>query len=265
MGSLFYPQLSSGALAQYPIKKTRLFRTIKNILADGSMILLPDTGYSRLLWNLSYTGLSTSDTEALQAHFAACKGPLHAFTFIDPSDNMLVSSANLSNPAWQASHLVGVRGGMSDPVGRSSAFTLTNNGEASQEFVQTLVVPASFTYCFSIYVVSAEQAPVTLLRRGSSVTQLLTASAGPTWSRVSSAGQINDLGAQFTVGLSLSAGQQITVYGPQLEAQPAPSSYRSTAQISGVYANSHWAIEQLPIAATAPELYSVACSIETAL
>ncbi len=263
MGNLYYPQLSSGALAQYPIRKTRLFRTIKNVLPDGSMFLARDPGYSRWLWDLSYSSLSTYDTQALQAHFSACNGPLHAFTFIDPTDNMLVWSSDLSNPAWRASTLIKVQAGAADPLGGASAFVITNTAETTQDIAQTLTIPASFNYCFSIYIAGASQPAATLIRRGSSVTQSQGVNIGQSWIRAVSAGQLNDSGAEFTIGLSLSAGQQVVVFGPQLEAQLAPSPYRPTAQVSGVHPNAHWATGQLSIAATAPDLYSTAFTIET--
>jgi len=264
MGSLYFPQLSTGALAQYPIKKTRLYRTITNVLPDGTMFLTQDSGYSRSLWSLSYSNLSVSDIQAIQTHFAACNGPLHAFTFIDPTDNLLAWSSDLLNPAWHTSTLINVKPGATDPLGGSGAFIVTNNGESSQELVQTLSVPAGFTYCLSLYVTSSQPTTVTLLRRGSRSTQLVQAITGQTWNRAVSVGQLDDPGTALTVGFSLLAGQQVVVFGPQLEAQLAPSQYRPTTQISGVHSNSHWAVEQLSIAATGPDLYSTAFTIETA-
>lgn len=264
MGSLYFPQLSTGALAQYPIKKTRLYRTITNVLPDGTMFLTPDSGYSRSLWTLSYSNLTTSDIQAIQTHFAACNGPLHAFTFIDPTDNMLLWTSDLSNPSWRTSTLINVKPGAADPFGGSGAFIVTNNGESNEELVQMLAVPAGFTYCLSLYVTSSQPTTVTLLRRGSRSTQLVQTIAGQTWSRAISVGQLDDPGTALTVGFSLLAGQQIVVFGPQLEAQLAPSQYRPTVQTSGVHSNSHWAVEQLSIAATGPDLYSTAFTIETA-
>jgi hypothetical protein len=265
MANLYYPQLSSGALAQYPIKKTRLFRTVKNVLPDGGLVLFSDPAYSHLLWTLSYSGLSGSDIGALQAHFAACNGPFHAFTFIDPTDNMLLWSADLSNPVWQSPSLIKVQANIADPFGGSGAFTITNNGQANLEFSQTVNVPAGYQYCFSVYLASAQQATATLFRRGSAMTQSMAANVSPTWQRIVSAGQLSDSGTVFTVGLSLMPGQQLLVYGPQLEAQISPSTYRPSTQTSGVYPDSHWSVEQLPIAATAPDLFSAAFTIETAV
>lgn len=264
MGNLYYPQLSSGALVQYPIRKTQLFRTIKNILPDGNMLLSVDSGYSHRLWTLSYIDLSLSDIQALQGHFAACSGPLRAFTFIDPTDNMLLWSSDLSQPVWQnPSATITVHGGAADPFGGSSAFTITNNGESAEGLTQTLSVPSNFNYCFSIYLANVQETSATLIRSGSSTTQTASGRVSQGWTRLVSAGRLNDSGTEFAVGLRLSPGQQLTAFGPQLEAQPAPSPYRSTAQSSGVYPDSHWAVEQLPIAATAPDLFSTTFTIET--
>jgi hypothetical protein len=264
MADLYFPQLSSGALAQYPIQKTRLFRTIKNALPDGSMFLAVDPGYSHLLWNLSYVDLSISDIQILQIHFDACKGPLHAFTFIDPTDNMLLWSSDLSNSSWQnPSGLITITSGVADPFGGSGAFRITNNGQTSQDLTQTLRVPSNFNYCFSIYVASFQQSTATLIRSGSSATQPVSGSVSQAWTRLISAGQLTDSGMEFAVGLRLLPGQQLITYGPQLEAQPAPSPYRPTTTTAGVYPGSHWSVEQLPIAATGPDLFSTTFTIET--
>src|SRR5437764_10473109 len=103
MPKLYFPQLATGAVAQYPIRKMKLVRTIKNVLSDGTMILYPDAHAARLVWELSYTNLSMSEVEAIQAHFNTCVGRFHAFTFIDPTDNMLLSSSDLTTLPWQTS------------------------------------------------------------------------------------------------------------------------------------------------------------------
>lgn len=265
MPNLFYPQLSSGAMAQYPIRKIRIARTIKNVLPDGSMILLSDADGARLLWELSYTDLSNSDIQALQAHFKACVGPFHGFTFIDPTDNMLVSSADLTNSPWLSSSLIRVSQGIADPVGGNGAFTLTNTGQSNLAITQILDVPSGYQYCFSIYALSAIPSAITLVRNGLTEQEETSVAIGPNWTRATSSGRLNDSGVGLTIGITLSPGQQVQVYGPQLEAQVAPSRYRPTAQTGGVYANAHWAVDQLSVTASAPDLYSTAFSIETAV
>lgn len=264
MTSLYYPQLASGALAQYPIRKMRLARTIKNVLADGSMILFADPNGARLTWQLSYTGLSTTDIQALTQHFNACAGPFRAFTFIDPTDNMLLSTSDLTNAAWNTSSLITIEGNIADPAGGSGAFTVTNTGQANQEIGQTLPVLANYQYCFSVFVMSAQPSFIELVRRGPSVEQSDDFAIGPTWTRIASSGRLDDSGTNFSIAVNLAAGQQVQLYGLQLEAQIAPSRYRPTGT-GGVYTNAHWAADQLIITADAPNLFSTAFNIETSI
>jgi hypothetical protein len=265
MANLFFPQLTSGALAQYPIRKTRLARTIKNVLPDGSMILLPDPNAARLIWQLSYCDLSSTDITALQAHYAACAGPLRAFTFIDPTENMLVWSSNLTAAPWQVSSQIRLSCGALDPEGGTAAFTATNLGEASQQISQTLAVPANYQYCFSLYAASSQSSTLTLTRSGSVSQESVIFAVGSNWRRLMSSGQLADAGTSLTVSIDLEAGQQIQIYGVQLDAQAMPSRYRPTAQTGGVYPNAHWAADELCIAAEATNLFSTVFSIEAAI
>jgi hypothetical protein len=265
MANLYFPQLMSGALVQYPIRKTLLTRSIKNILPDGNMILLADPDAARLIWQLSYADLSSADIRALQAHFNACVGPFHAFTFIDPTDNMLASSSDWTAAAWQQSGLIKVVPGIADPAGGSAAFRVTNTSAANQEISQVLAVPASYQYCFSIYASSAYSSTLNLVRSGPSSSQVTNFVVGPTWTRLISAGRLNDPGVNLTVAVSLSPGQEIQIYAVQLEPQNAPSRYKPTTNSGGVYAGAHWTADELTITAQAPDLFSASFSIETAL
>jgi hypothetical protein len=265
MSKLYYPQLASGAVAQYPIRKTKLARTIKNVLSDGTMILYPDPHASRLVWELSYTSLSATELEAIQVHYKNCVGRFHGFTFIDPTDNMLLSSSDLRSAAWQTSSLIQITPGAGDPDGGYSAFIVTNTGQVSQTISQSIAVPASYQYCFSLYVNSDQASTVTLLRSGIWSEESTDLPVNPSWTRIVSSGQLNDPGAIFTVGIGLAAGQRLELYGFQLEAQISPSRYRPTAQTAGVYSNAHWAVDELTVIAAAPGLFSTAFTIETAI
>lgn len=265
MANLYFPQLASGAYAQYPLQKTRAARTIKNSLADGSMIVFADPGSSRLYWQLAFAELSWVEANALQAHFEACAGPVRAFTFIDPAGNMLAWSSDLNAAAWSKSGLVRCVGGAADPVGTSSAFTVTNNATIAEDITQTLLVPANYHYCFSIYARSAAQSSITLVRRGASTEAAAVYDIGSDWTRLTSAGELGAAATEVSVAIRLSAGQQVTLYAPQLEPQLAPSRYRATSANGGVYPKSHWAVDNLVITATAPNLFSTAFSIEAIL
>ena len=262
MANLFFPQLTSGVLVQYPVRRVLVQRSIKNILADGSMILLPDPAAKKIVWQLSYTELSSADMAALVNHFAVCEGRLQAFTFIDPTGNMLMNSANLTAGGWQLPSNISSVAKVADPAGGLQAVQLTNVGQAAQEIVQTVAVPSGYQYCFSAYVSGPQNGSIGLIRRGSAAEESSLSTIGPQWTRVSSSGRLSDSGTSMTVGLSLAAGQQISLYGPQLEAQVWLSRYCATGQAAGVYANAHWAVDQLPTVAEGPDLFGTAFTIE---
>ena len=268
MANLYFPQLSSGALAQYPIQKVRIVPTVKNVMLDGNMLLYADLnanpGASRMIWELSYAGLGQVDLQALQSHFEACLGPLRAFTFIDPTNNMLVSSEDFTNSCWQTGAMQ-VTAEVADPAGGMQGTVLTNTSQASQQIVQTLAVPANYQYCLSAYVLSAQATSIVLTRSGSTASDATSFTVGPSWTRVVSSGRLNDAGTTFTAGILLAPGQQVTIYGMQLEAQQQPSGYRRTGQEGGVYPGAHWATDELAITATAPDVFSTSFSIETSL
>ncbi len=106
---------------------------------------------------------------------------------------------------------------------------------------------------------------IVLIRRGSSVADATSLVIGPGWNRIVSSGRLNDPGTNLTVAVSLAAGQQVSLYGLQLEAQVAPSRYRPTAQTGGVYSTAHWGTDQFAMTVDAPNLFSTSFSIETAL
>jgi hypothetical protein len=265
MANLFFPQLESGALAQYPIDKTQVIRTIKNVLADGSNLVFGDPTSAQIYWQFAYTNLSVAETNALRAHFDACAGRLRAFTFIDPTGNMLASSIRPDMPPWEFAAPVQFEAGHADPAGGSTAFVVTNTSQAVQDIKQTVRVPANYHYCFSIYAAGGNGSSIQLVRKGTIAEQQMIGNIGPVWTRVVSSGRLNDTAMEFSVAIRLAPGQQIQLYGPQLEAQLAPSRYRATARNGAVYAQAHWAVDDLVISAEAPNLFSTAFSIETSL
>lgn len=265
MSNLIFPQLSSGAFAQYPIRKVSTIRTVKNILADGSMLVAADPGAGQLVWTLSYVNLPSTDRSALLSHFEACGGPLRAFTFLDPTDNLLAYSADLTQPVWITPTGVTIQAGLPDPFGGSGAFIVINTGAATQEMVQTLAAPVGFQYCFSVYAASAINGTCALIRTSPNAQETNVCQIAPNWTRISSSGVLNDTGTSLSVAISLAAGQNVTLYGPQLEPQFAPSRFRPTYSNAGVYPNAHWGVSELVFTAQAPNLFSTSFSIETSV
>ena len=264
MGSLYFPQLATGAMAQFPFSKTRSVRTVQNVATDGSMIVAADPGSARIVWNLRYNELSIAEMQTLQAFFAACNGPFSAFTFIDPASNMLLYSSDLTNAAWISGPNIRVTSGIADPTGGIAAFQITNTGQIAETMAQTIAVPANYQYCLSVSVQSAAAgSTITLIRSGSSASAKVSYSCKATWSRLVTQGKLNDAGNTLTVAVQLQPGQSFDLFAPQLEAQVEPSAYRSTSSISGVYPNSHWASNQLIFSANGPSSFATAFSIES--
>ncbi len=95
MTTLVYPQLETGALSQFPVRKTRRTRTVTNRAADGSTIKLSDPAGVTTEWTLTYSDLSDQEAASLRAFFEAAEGSLNGFTFLDPSGNLLAWSDQL--------------------------------------------------------------------------------------------------------------------------------------------------------------------------
>jgi hypothetical protein len=264
MASFTFPQLSSGALVQYPIRKGISIRTVQNICADGSILVAADPGAGRMLWTLSYVNLVASDVSMLQTHFESCSGPLHAFTFLDPTDNLLVYSADLTAVSWNLPPTVTLESGLPDPAGGNRAFKMTNAGAAAQQIMQTVsAAPANYQYCFSIYASSASAGVCSLIRSSSNDQQSGVYQVGGAWSRIVSSGHLNDISNGLSVAISLDAGQSVLLFGPQLEPQLAPSRFRPTYSQAGIYPNAHWAVQELVVTAQAPNLFSTSFSIDS--
>jgi hypothetical protein len=243
MANLFFPQLTTGALVQYPVNRTKSVQTVSTQAEDGSVITYFDPRGGRLTWELEYSGITQEEADQLQALFDSCAGRFRAFTFIDPV-------ANLLKEQWQ----------MGPGIAKADG-VYTNSSNSAAEVWQTLPVPSGYTYCFSLPgdLHAASGTSLTLIRRGNTTEEALTM----TLNRVLlvSSGALDDSGLGLTVAVRLQPGQSVDLSQAQLEAQPGPSEFRP--QLGGVYPNAHWAVDELLFAATGPDIFSTKFSIET--
>src|SRR5690242_8347954 len=106
----YFPQLPSGAIGQFPVKKHRSQRTIVNEIPDGHRVKLADSGAETVQWQLTYQNLADSEIDILQQFVSVCEGRLNGFTFVDPVGNLLAWSEALSQPVWEANTLLQVTG-----------------------------------------------------------------------------------------------------------------------------------------------------------
>src|SRR5690242_3894854 len=149
---LVFPQLPSGAQAQYPIKKHCVQRTIVNALTDGHTVVFADPGAALWQWQLTYQNLADTEIADLQQFFATCEGPLNAFTFLDPLSNLLTWSEALTQPVWEASSLLQFTPDILDSTGGTAATRIVNPTATDLTLQQTINAPGWFSYCLSVYV-----------------------------------------------------------------------------------------------------------------
>jgi len=250
-----YPQLISGTLSQLPLTKRLQTRTVINNLADGSSIKLADIYGGSTGWRLEYAGLTDAETASLRQFFESCEGSLNGFTFVDPAGNLLAWSEDLTHSVWQPGALLTVTGGVADPLGGQQGFSLANAGAAAQGISQTLNVPGGYVYSFSVYAQASAPASVML----SIGNQSRTAAIGPSWARVSFTTSGDPAATSIPLAIQCDPGA-IAVFGPQVEAQPAASSYKRSST-GGVYPNARFQDDAFPCTSTAPNRNSVTVNI----
>ena len=246
-----FPQIGAGSVAQFPLTRSRRWRSIVNQMESTEQILLPDTAGSEIVWRLRYQDLTDAEMGFLSALFASSQGSFGAFTFIDPFANLLGWSEDLTQPVWQAG-LLQHASGVSDPLGTTRASSITNTSPGAQTLTQTLALPGSYIACFSAYLRSDTAGNVTLHRDGTEV----TAAVSPAWKRVFISGAGISGAVQSVFSISIAAAQTIDVWGLQVEVQPYPSAYRQTTTPLGIYEETYFENDELSITSVSPGLSS---------
>lgn len=241
----WFPQLTAGTLAQFPVVRSRQWRTISNQTEGGELISLPDSPADRITWDLQYQDLSDAEAGRVNALFASAAGQAGVFGFVDPLANVIAWSEDLSRPDWQAG-LLQVAGGVTDPLGGTGAWTITNPTAGELLLQQTLGLPGEYVTCFSAWVRAANPGTVVLARDASRQSFAVTSA----WKRVylSGAGAAGSTAAGF--GVAVAAGQRVQVFGLQVEAQPYPSAYKPSSAARGIYAQTRFATDELQVVST---------------
>ena len=245
----WFPQVASGAMAQFPVQRKRQWRAITNVLESGELISLADADGGQIEWRLSYQDLTDAEVANLTGLFAASGGEAIPFGFVDPFANLLGWSENLTQAGWQAGTLT-LTGGLGDPMGTLRAWAVQNSGGAEQRLSQTVGVPGVYTVCFSVYVRADFAGTVGLLRDSTRVNFPI----GAQWKRIQISGPGASGAAQSTFSLAVGAGTTVRVFGLQVEAQPWPSPYRSTVAAAGILGETRFADGDLAVTNTAPGL-----------
>ncbi len=253
---LYFPQLATGSACQYPITRRSTGRTIVNQLADGTSIRMADSGASQTGWSLNYEHLTQAEVGSLEQLFQSSSGSWQSFTFLDPTDNLLAWSEDLTQAIWERDPLLTLGAGLQDPIGGNAGTRVTNAAQAQQQFMQMLPLPGSYQYCLSLFVRSDQPASLEMFGSSGNAEVHTEVITSPAWTRVSQSFQINSQVDGLSAGIRLSPGVSVSVFGLQLEAQSAPGGYKKTRDRSGVYPKSRFAEDAFQSIATGVNQYS---------
>jgi len=253
---LYYPQLTSGAVCQFPVTRQTAMQTISNDLLSGDSIRMSDPGAAIVRWQLQYSTLIDNEWLAIEQLFEAVEGQLNTFTFLDPTDNLLMWSEDWTKSAWTADALVQLSTGVVDPFGGSNAMQITNASQSLQRVVQFTNAPSWFQYCYSVYLRSDAPATVQLVLETTGQELLAPIPVGSTWSRATSAATLATQADGIGFGLQLPAGVSIQTFGAQVEAQPAAGPYKKTIDRGGIYVTTRFDSDSLVRSTTAQNLNS---------
>jgi hypothetical protein len=252
---LVFPQLGTGAMSQFPVRKNHHMRTVVNTAPDGSSVKLADPGGEVTEWQLVYSELSDDETDALEQFFAAAEGTLNGFTFLDPTANLLAWSGKLDESAWELGPLLTAVAGIDDPTGGKLAWRLSNAGAGAQSITQTLSAPPAYLYCLSAYVRAPQAMTATLLIGGGRADMAV----GNQWSRISFTASGDPQASSILFGLEVPGGS-LDVYGLQAEPQSAASVYKAAVR-GGVYEDARLAEDVLVITTTGVNRHSCTVTI----
>jgi hypothetical protein len=257
---LYFPQLTSGAVSQFPVTRSASMRTVSNQLLNGATIRMADTGAQKVQWRLQYAALTDGERGLIESLFESAEGQLNTFTFLDPTSNLLTWSEDWTQPAWVPDALLNLSSSISDPLGGSAAMQLTNTGETTQKIIQNTNGPSGLVYCYSVYLRSAVSANIQLVVTTTGQSTLTPVTTGTSWVRVKTSGSLLVEQSGIAFGVQLPAGVQVDAFGAQVEAQPAEGLYKKTIDLGGVYSKTRFSSDILSFTASAPD--QNACEID---
>jgi phage-related protein len=105
-----FPQLKTGAVAQYPIVRHAEFRNQTVRFVDGTDQRYRDCGAPMQSWQISLTSLDETELAAIDEFFLANQGSFGSFAFTDPWDGQVYEDCSLAADDLSAAALAEMRG-----------------------------------------------------------------------------------------------------------------------------------------------------------
>jgi hypothetical protein len=249
---LYYPQLTSGSVSQYPIARTMQLRSLVNEMLGGDNIRAAEPGANTVRWELHYEGLTDAEWSSIDQLFEAAEGRLTTFTFLDPTDNLLLWSEDWTQAPWVTDPLIALETGVADPLGGSAAMQITNNAQTTQRVMQATGGPSEFQYSLSLYVKGDAACAVDLAVSATGQDWTTPVNVGTKWSRVSAGVMLSTTTDGVSFGIQLPAGGRVYAFGAQVEAQRAAGPYKKTTDVAGVYCQARFDSDVLSRVSNAP-------------
>ncbi len=206
---------------------------------------MADLSAGLVQWQLQYSGLTDNEWSSIEQFFQSAQGRLNTFTFLDPTDNLMMWSEDWTQPVWTADPLLQVSLGVADPLGGTGAVQLANSAQTTQRVLQAIAGPSGFQYCFSVYVRSDSPTTVNLVMTSQGQDSLYEISPGSAWNRFVTPVVLPVQQDGISFGLQLPAGVRIDVFGAQVEAQIAASVYKKNIDLGGVYSTTRFDSDSL--------------------
>lgn len=250
-----FPQLSTGAVLQFPFQAEVRFRSVRHEGPSGGEMAYNDPDIEEWTWEITLEDLTDSEWGEIEQLFIAAGGSLNGFTFLDPSANLLKWSEALSEDAW-ASSGAGLSAGVSDPLGGTGAFTVTAGGGGA-ELAQSVAAPSKYRYAASVWARTGSSGAGMRVSDGLGTQSFVPFQADGVWRRYTAAFDGGaEAGDSLLFSVALPAGASVDVFGPQLEAQVAASDYKPSGERSGVHANARFDQDALSDRSRGPNRHS---------
>jgi len=240
-------------------------RTVSNELPGGDSIRMSDPGAAAVRWQLQYLALTDGERSAIEQLFEAAEGRLTMFTFLDPTDNLLMWSDDYTKSAWSVDPLLQLTAGILDPFGGNGATQITNTAQVAQSLTQSMEAASWFQYCLSAYLRCDSPSTISLIFSTAGHELRGSIPVTTAWTRAIKTGSIPSNQGGVSFRLELPAGVRVSVFGAQAEPQLAPGSYKKTLDRAGVYPRTRFDSDSLSVATDAPNQHSCRVSLVSSL
>lgn len=245
-----FPELGSGAAAQFPWRRTIGYRTVRNRFVAGEEIDFGDVALEARRWELPLTELENEEWQAIQDLFEETGGRRLPFTFVEPGSNLLAWSESLDEDVWVKSAGIAIEAGQPDPSGGTTATSLSAG--ASWTVSQAIAAPASRAFTASAWLKCSAGGGTFGLSDGAGQTKQLAIDGDNVWRPCELLWRQASAAEQMILAISGAGGATIVAYGLQVEPQPGRSSYKRTKEQSGVFANAYFDQDSLEHDLTGP-------------